>query len=539
MTVPVTTTGTVDGGDTPLAVPPPPPRPVQEEDKDYVDPVTGGAVQKAWDIALVYGPAIRAELHAHRPESSHNWREYLRYHEEISRTKDPSRSDLHIADRWAFDQALDQCLERGWLVTNPENTDQLMVGICPPSHKPLQTIGGEFEIRALFAGLSEDRAREILEHKIDVARVKPHKEGYDRLLMSISTHGLLTPITVWQISPSRRDFLIVDGVTRAEICASLDIELDYDNPHHYHILPEGLTANEALTRRVQYEVVATTKPQTEKSREALIKRLEAEGWDIKAIAAEVRLTDRHVRRILSTADTHVRRGQTRPTEDDVAEFVALSDAGWPVRDIAKLTQWGKSVISKHLVRTEAEAEPGKTSRRRKAKAAGSPLPAEGTIIYLMLVTLMFDMPDSHGTQREVFETAGQEHGSVASSFANLERNGLIHVIGKGAKNAKLYEPTSLAWELIPERPATIPLPAPAPASTSKTDPEPETSAAPVLTLVPARNDLDEAVTFIRDLMSVVNVKDMDVLVRLVREFDWDTVLRPRVLDTMSATTDTA
>lgn len=440
----------------------PPPMPEGEEG---FDPSNLGPVKQLWDVALAYGPLSRAEAHKHRPVTSWNYREYVRWHPKVA--GDTSMSTMMKADKWSWDRAIDLSLERGWIILDEKGL--LTVGIIPPNHKPMAT-KSLATVQAELDGGSTEIAMKILTAKVNHARMRPQTAAKNALKKDLQARGQLQPIKVWKPSPMVHEHeIIVDGVTRAALLEELGIE-----PWKVY-LPEDVTPTEVLLQRISHEMNSTTKDTTTEARDAYIAQLAELGFPADKIAKQVDLTRRRVEQILSASETHFVRGH--PSADDVAEFVLMRDAGWHIRDIAERTQWGKSTVSKYLAAHDAGTLDAKLENPTAT-------PATDTNASVMLGALVVleraSIPDA-------CEAAGLDRRAVSGTeIKRLVSEGLIKSVGKEGRTT-IYAPTSLAVETFsapeseaePEAPDTAslatvielpmrdPAPAPAPAPTPR------------------------------------------------------------------------
>lgn len=480
----------------------PPPMPEGEEE---FDPSNLGPVKQLWDITLAYGPLSRTEAHKHRPMRSWNYREYVRWHPEVK--GDTSMPTMAKADKWSWDRAIDLSLERGWIVTDEK--DRLVVGSIPPNHKPMAT-KPLAAVQAELDSESIDAAMKILTAKVNHARMKPQTAAKNALKRDLQARGQLQPIKVWKPSPMVHEHeIIVDGVTRAALLEELGIE-----PWKVY-LPDDVTPTEVLLQRISHEMLTTTKDTSVEARNAYIAQLAELGFPADKIAKQVDLSRRRVEQILTASETHFVRGQPEPEE--IAEFVLLHTAGWNTRDIAERTQWGKSTVIKYLA-IEAERDKIAETTDTDADAADVPsdMPKEGTDSHTLLCTLMFDVPDSKGTRREIYTMAGLDPADGGGSFTTLSKRGLVQVNGKRG-SSQAWEPTSKAWAFISERPDTLPDPVPLPepkpkgrkSSTPRAPRKPKPELAPVVSIAPDPDDIQ-----FNEIMAILD-ENSDLMRRVV------------------------
>jgi len=310
--------------------------PPHAEGEDRFDSASMGPVKQLWDVTAVYGPISRAELHKHRPVTSWNYREYLRWHPEVK--GDTSMSTLMKADRWIWDRAIDLSIEQGWLTT--DDKDRYVVAAIPPEHRPLATKPKEL-IEAELAGDSTDAAMKILIAKVNLARMKPQTVQKNALKRDLQERGQLQPIKVWKPSPMVHEHeIIVDGVTRAGLLEELGIE-----PWKVY-LPENTSPTEVLLQRISHELHPTTKDTSKEARDEYILKLSELGFDHAKIAKQVGLSRNRVAAILSAMSAYGLR--TTPSLDDINYMVMLRAAGWNQADIAERTQWSQKTVSKYL-----------------------------------------------------------------------------------------------------------------------------------------------------------------------------------------------
>ena len=436
-----------------------PPPPLTEEDAAF-DPSRRSAVKVLWDLALIHGPASRADLHRHRPVISWNYREYVRWHPEAK--GDHSDAILRTADRWAFDRAIDRSLERGWLV---EQDGLLSVGTLPPEHVPLSTKSLD-TVRHELLDMESKEAMAVLTAKTNKSRMKPTREGRALLARSLRERGQLEPIVVWKPHPTVwKDEIIVNGATRSEILAEMGVE-----PVKRYLPPET-TAAEVLLMRIEFEVAATSKDVSRAGRDAYIEQLAAEGVSQKDISKAVGLSLARVGQLLSATKADFSRRQGGPDSTAVARFVALRDAGFPLRDIADDTQWSKDTVAKYLAIYDADLP------------KENPLPGEGTAASTFLQTLI---ELGRATQREAYEAAGLEQAQVSGQMNDFVKKGLVEIVDKvGTSN--VYAPTTQALALT-HKIGPRPKPKAQPAAKPKAKPPAE-----VISIVPQGPGLDEYV----------------------------------------------
>jgi hypothetical protein len=263
---------------------------------------------------------------------------------EFVRWNGNSNPTTEQADQAYFDRALQQGIERGWLVVN---RGRVSAGTCPPLHTPMQTIGSERALRSRLNGDLERKALALLEDPKGVAR---HQDFVRKpaLRKSLNEVGQLYPILRWR--PFGHD-IIVDGVTRHELLLDLGRA---EEEIYYEDLPDSLTAVEVLQRRIEIELNSTSKDQSDESRNNYIVALSNVGFTGSEIAKVVKLSKGRVDQILREVSNRC----ASPSKNDVQEFKRLSDAGWGQRAIAEHTGWSQGTVSNYLSRPVPQLKPG-------------------------------------------------------------------------------------------------------------------------------------------------------------------------------------
>lgn len=331
------------------AVPPPPPDVVEES--RTIEPVP--FARQLWDRVTLHDGLTLTDLRAQaRFPLGETTREYVRWHHG---THPPTMKD---ADDDYFDRAMQQGIERGWLIVT---RGKVTAGDCPPEHTPMNTLGKERTLRAMLHGMDERRAFNLLIDPKSAARhlVTPNKP---RLRKSLKTVGQMYPILRWQ--PFGNQPIIIDGVTRLELLHDLglaDDEIDFRDLG-------DMTALEALQLRIELEVASTAKElDGVNGREAYIAKLKDEGFTQEAIGRLVGLSRQRVGEILSLMPDDQQRRQV--TENDVAEFNRLRDGGWDLRAIGESTGWSKDTVQRYLneTRTPAPVTPAGTKNPKQPK----------------------------------------------------------------------------------------------------------------------------------------------------------------------------
>ncbi len=234
-----------------------------------------------------------------------------------------------------------QGLERGWLKLVGDAID---AANPPPQHSPLGclAVAGTIEQRAkavvdTFSD-AQSQARRVLQDVV-LSRKKPTPEGRAALRDSLENIGQVTPIL--RLRQVGAPPIIVDGVTRLELCQELGLEPLFQD------FPASMTPLEALSYRIAVEVAGTSKGQQNKSRDQYIESLAKAGFTQEGIADAIRASRALVSKVLK--DQRIKTsGRPSPTEQDVDEFVSLARRGESLRAIAAVTGWGQQTVLTHL-----------------------------------------------------------------------------------------------------------------------------------------------------------------------------------------------
>lgn len=339
------------------AVLPPPPEPVPES--VTIEPVPFG--RQLWDLVTLLGPLTPIELRLQaRFPLGETWREYIRWNNLSHNTK-ANQELLRKADQEYFDRALQQAIERGWLVLE---RGKVKADVCPPEHTPGKTIGNERALRSKANGNDERMAYELLINKKSAAR---HLDISRRaeLRKSLKAVGQMYPILRWQ--PFGNEPIIIDGVTRQELLLDIGVP---DDEIRYEDLG-AMTAVEALQRRIELELNSTSKDLRDEARNKYIADLAAVGFTQQQIAKLVAVSQQRVSKILSPLQPELYRRQ--PTSKVVAEFEALSAGGWNLRAIAEKTGWSKDTVQRYLTGTRTpQPAPLDPARPKQARRVARP-----------------------------------------------------------------------------------------------------------------------------------------------------------------------
>lgn len=456
------------------SVPAPPPPVAQSIEGDNFDETRGNRINRIWDIVAVYGPATDAVVRSHAPIISDNWREYARFHPEVGRSNLPSQAQLAVADNWAADHAIAQMLSRGWLV---RRGDTLHLGPPPPSHTPFATMGGEQGMARTVAAKPNNEALALLRDKTNPMRIKPSPEGRARLKRELKQHGQVAPIIRWRTrSLNGFETFIVDGVTREELLLGLGVA---EEDIWYEDLPTDLSPAEVLLKRISCEVAGTSKSDTD--RNAYIAERAAAGATQVQIAKELGVSKQRVNKILTQSQLQLTLSQA-PSDADYAEWRALSEAGWSIRDISRRTQWNRNTIQRYLAKGE-EPDPEPTNNE-------APFGPDTKAWALVEAAIRW----GPATERNLLEWSGQDTASRSGQMVRkLLAQGYLTVAGKQGRS-NLLVATDKARKLMPDvqpepQPETAP---PAKPKRKKRQPEPQPQpVTPLDDTVAARDELEQ------------------------------------------------
>lgn len=297
--------------------------------------------QMIWDTCVVVGPQTHTQLFE---RLEHLMGDASREHA----LRNPNEKRGPITGRMLFDDkhehlalGIKQGLERGWLKLFGNAID---AADPPPQHSPLGylAVSGTIEQRAkaVVDAFSDDqsRARRLLQDAM-LSRKKPTPEGRAALRDSLEQIGQITPILRWRQVAAPP--IIVDGVTRLELCEELGLE------PHFLDLPPSTTPLEALSYRIALDVAGTSKGQHNRTRDQYTESLAKAGFTQESIAASIKDSRALVNKVLK--DRRIKTsGRPSPTEQDVDEFVALARRGESLRAIAAETGWGQQTVLTHL-----------------------------------------------------------------------------------------------------------------------------------------------------------------------------------------------